>query len=503
MAWKLNELKFSAGLYSNRSIRASKNRWVDGNLVRFRDNVPAQTGGWVASTVGGVPVSGVAREWIAWRMNNQVGRHSAIGTNSNVYRFDGSFLEDITPSPFTAGRVDGILGLGWGAGNYGAGTYGTPRTSTSNIFDAASWTFDMFGETLVGCFSESGQIYQFTYQTDATLVTIPTAPKANAVVVSDERHLFAFGCDDNPRLVKWSDRENYSVWTPLATNRAGSYEMASTSPFKCGARCRGQVLAWTQTELFGFYPLANSLVYSRETLALNAGVMGAHASCVITDAGGEVAVWMGPDSFFIYDGLVRKLPCDLYDYVYTDLNLLQRGKVQAHSNAMFDEIWFYYVSASSTEIDRAVVFNYVNRTWTKALISRTAWLDQRIFPLPLAIDAAGVIYEHENGETANGTAMPSFVLSAPLMIGVGDRNIQVDEFWPDMQAGSADATFTIIGRDYPGGPDLTFGPYNFSITDEKIDFGIETMQVQIKISGAGGWWEIGLPMINTQIGSGR
>jgi hypothetical protein len=503
MAFTQSEIGFEPGLYGNRSKRASKGRWVDGDLVRFRDGPPAQVGGWKASPFVGVPIAGRARDMIAWRPNNGAGRYCAIGTHSNAYQFDGGAMIDITPTAMTVGRPDSIIGAGYGAGLYGDENYGTPRTTSSNLLDASVWTFDMFGEVLLGCFTGDGVIYRYQPGADLRLVPLTNAPSARAICVTDERIVFAFGCDGKPNLVRWSDRENPTVWTPAPANRAGFYEMQATSAFQCGKRARGQVLAWTQTELFGFSPLANSLVYSRDRLGSECGVMGPHASSVVTMPSGETAIWMGSSSFFLYDGLVRKLDCALQDYVFKDVNLIQRAKVQARHNSMFGEVWFWYPSAGSNEIDRAVIYNYENGTWSKASVARLSWADRGVFPLPLAIDQNGVIYEHENGDSANGVPMGSYVLSHPLTVGVGQQMMQLCDFWPDMEPMSDDCTLTIVGRYYSGAPDELFGPYPFDAGTEKIDLSIEVRQAQIKIAGISGYWELGAPILNIQPGSLR
>jgi hypothetical protein len=176
--------------------------------------------------------------------------------------------------------------------------------------------------------------------------------------MSDERHCFMFGCDGIPGLVRWSDREDFTVWAPLATNRAGSYELQVRSQFQCGVRVRGQVLGLTNTEVFAFSPLYNADVYSRDRISTEAGIIGPHAIAVVTDNAGRDGVLDGRSDFFAYDGLVRALDCELRDYVFGDINLVQGAKFQAGINKQFNEVWFFYCSASSFEIDRGVVYNY-------------------------------------------------------------------------------------------------------------------------------------------------
>lgn len=503
MTFARTDLAFEPGLFSNRSRRASRQRWVDGNLVRFRDGVPAQVGGWRRIPVSGDTMEGLARAMLAWRPNNQAGRLAVVGTHSNAYLFDGGSLSDITPAGIGDGRVDSILGAGYGAGLFGKEDFGTPRSTGTLLLDASTWTFDMFGETLITCFTADETVREFTNGTDTALVDVDNAPKARAICVSQERHVFAFGTGSNPRYVQWSDREDRTIWTPAADNRAGGYEMQTSSAFQCGRRVRGQVLAWTQTEVVTFYPLNNALVYGRQTLDENAGIAGPRAVCVVTDAGGEMAFWMDVDGFYVFDGTVRRLDCELHDAVFSDINTIQRAKFEAASNVEFSEVRFSYCSANSNEINRCVTYCYANGTWSKASLDRLVWLDRKIFAKPLAIDGAGVIYEHEVGNDAAGTAMDSYVLSSPIIVGTAQQLAEVAAFWPDLDPLSDGAELTIIGRDWPGGDDIVFGPYPFVISDEKIDLAISTRQFQVKISGTGGYWELGLPQIDMRGGSLR
>lgn len=490
-------LGFQPGIFANRSPRASSGRWVDGNLVRFIDSVPTQMGGWHLPPVNGA-IAGRARDIIAWRPNSQLGRYAGIGTHSNAYQFDGSSVTDITPDGYVPGRVDSLIGAGYGAGSYGRGLYGTVRIISGIVLGAGGWTFDLFGEILLGCGIGDGTIYRYQIGTDAKLVPVAGAPKANAICVSDQRHVFAFGCDGNPNLVRWSDRESLTVWTPLATNRSGSYDMQATSAFQCGRRVRGFVAAWTQTEAFAFAPLASSLVYDYQRIGSGCGTMGPHSVVVVNDPAGDVAYWMGQNAFFVFDGSVRQLPCDLWDYVFKDLNILQRAKFQARANTAFNEVMFFYCSAGSSEIDRGVAYSYGSGAWSKIDLERLVWLDVGIFALPLAIDAAGALYEHEYGDTDHlGQPLNSFVISAPLMMGSGRQMMAIDGFWPDVEPGTGNCTVTLLARDFAGDVDTVYGPFPFTGGTEKVDLTISARQVQVKFAGAGGHWELGIPSLST------
>lgn len=500
--FKQEPLTFLPGLYANRSKRSSRQRWVDGNLVRFRDGVPEQIGGWRRLTPEGAAIEGVPRDFITYRPISQIGRYGGIGTHLGYFLYNGTSIADLTPDLMVSGRVDSELGAGYGSGSYGGGGYGTARDVATIQLDASVWTTDMFGEILIGCFNTDESVWSFDITTDSKLQPVEGVT-ARAICVSDERHLFAFGMNGNAALVGWSDREDFSNFTPTVENRAGSYEMQATSAFQCGKRVRGFILAWTATEVFGFFPLNNSLVYGRERLSTNAGAAGPKAVAVVTDNTGETAYWMGVDNFFTFDGIVSELDCELRDYVFKDINKSQRAKFYSCTNSQYSEVWFFYCSAGSSEIDRAVILDYSRKTWSKAEISRTAWLDRGTFTAPIGLTSTGIMYEHEVGETADGEAMPSYVTSHPIMVGMGQNFADIDQFWPDMQEGSAPCRVSFITRDYAGAPDVTYGPFDFAWTDEKIDLAISCRQFQVKVAGMAGYWELGLPMISIQGGGAR
>lgn len=494
------ELIFEPGLFANRSRRASRQRWVDGNFVRFRDSVPESMGGWKSLHPVGAAITGRPCGALSWRPNSQLGRYAVFGTHSHAFLFDGGSVSDITPVDLTVGLIDAVNGAGYGVGLYGASAYGTERTITGQVIGAANWTFDLFGETLLGCYDSDGKIREFTAGTDAKLTTIDAAPTALAMCVTAERHVMAFGCDNNPRLIQWSDREDYDEWTPASTNRAGGYEMQVYSPFQCALRVRGSVLAMTQSEVVLLQPTFNALVYSRETNSEACGVAGPRAACRVTDQGGEVAMWMDVDGFYVFDGLVRRLPCELHDYVFGDINLVQRSKFEVSTNVEFQEVRFSYCSAASKEIDRCVVLSLSNGAWSKANVERTCWLDRKIFPRPMALDAAGHLFEHETGYTADGAPIDSFVVSHPLMLGTGRTFIDIGAFWPDLDATSQPVDITLTGREYAGDVDQIFGPQRCARTTEKVDFYVSAREVDVRIAGTGGRWEIGIPAIEWQQG---
>jgi hypothetical protein len=492
------ELIFDGGLYANRSRRASKQRWIDGNHVRFRDGVPESMGGWRRVSMSGDTLVGRPCGAISWRPNNQWGRYAAIGTHLGLYLYDGSDVSDITPVDMQPGRDVSVRGAGYGVGLYSAEGYGTERALAGQLIGASNWHFDMFGETLLGLFDHDGKLRTYTVGQAGPMETLVTAPTAMAMCVTAERHVMLFGADGNPRLVMWSDRENYSEWTPSATNRAGGYELQVTTPFQAAVRVRGSVLAMTQSEVVLLQPTFNALVYSQEISSEACGVAGPLAVCKAMDQGGELALWMDIDGFYVFDGIVRRLESELHDYVFNDLNVDQRSKFEVRTNTEFQEVRFSYCSAASSEIDRCVVLSLKTGTWTKAHVERTCWLDKRIFAKPLALNAAGQMFEHEVGYTAAGAPMDSWVQSHPIMLGAGRSFVDIGAIWPDLDVRSGPVDVTIIGREFSGDEDHIFGPFRCARTTEKADVYASVREFEVRFAGVNGRWELGIPCVEWQ-----
>jgi hypothetical protein len=168
------------------------------------------------------------------------------------------------------------------------------------------------------------------------------------------------------------------------------------------------------------------------------------------------AIWMSKSGFFIYDGYVKPLQCDVSDYVFSNINLDQRSKVTAVHNSKFGEIWWFYPSNAGIENDSYVIYNYRENHWNIGTLSRLAGTDAGVFTLPLMVDAAGEVNEHEVGFDYDGATL--FAESGPLEIGNGDNVMSVRQVIPDEQTlGEAQVSFKT--RLYPTGTESTYGPY--------------------------------------------
>ena len=109
---------------------------------------------------------------------------------------------------------------------------------------------------------------------------------------------------------------------------------------------------------------------------------------------------------------------------FSDFNESQADKVYCSTNTSFNEIWWFYPSSSSANVDRYVVYNYVLNLWTYGTLARTAWTDVGIMENPIAAGADGYLYYHEDGfddgSTTPASALTAYIESSQLDIGEGN-----------------------------------------------------------------------------------
>ena len=444
------------GVYRSGTELQSAGRWYDVNLVRWTEGAMEPIGGWEVRPISAL--TGKARSLITWKTNGNV-RLMAAGTSSKLYAVTQSnVLVDITPTGFTAGSDNASTGGGYGLSTYGSGFYGTPRPDTGSVTAATTWSLDTWGEYLVGCSTSDGKLYEwqldFTTPTKAAVITnAPT--NCIGLLVTAERSLFALGASGDARTVAWSDLEDNTVWTPSSTNLAGSIQLQTSGRIITAKRVRGQNLILTDIDAHTLTYVGQPFVYQAEIAGRACGAASTNCVAVLDN----MAVWMGQKGFHVYDGYVKPLPCEVYDYVFNNINTNQISKVYAVNNSQYNEVWWFYPSAGSNENDSYVSWDYVENHWTIGSLARTAGTDRGVFRNPIMIGTDNYIYDHEVGLNYSG-ALP-YAETGPFQIGQGDQILYINEMIPDERnQGSVSATFTT--RYYPTSEESTYGPYSLT-----------------------------------------
>jgi len=230
----------------------------------------------------------------------------------------------------------------------------------------------------------------------------------------------------DPMLIRWSDQESLVDWLPAATNQAGSIRLSRGSQIITALQSRQEILVWTDSSLYSMQYLGSDPWWGSQILGDNISIIGENAAAIASG----VTYWMGQDKFYLYDGSVKTLKCDLRQFIYGDIDLNQSQQVFAGTNEGFNEVWWFYCSAGSTVVDRYVIFNYLENVWYYGSMGRTAWLDSGLSQYPLAATYSYNIVEHENGVDDNTTAttlpIEAYIASSEFDI---DDGYQVGFVW--------------------------------------------------------------------------
>lgn len=479
----LIELKIPAGFRQHGTDMQSEGRWRDGNLVRWHEGALGPVGGWEERM--SAPYAAAPRGMLAWE-DNAANRWIAAGTYNKLYAStSGGTTYDITPVGLTAGSEDAAVNTGYGGGYYGTtGFYGQPRPDTGNYAEATTWSLDTWGQYLVACSVDDGKLYEWQLGTGTPAAAITNAPTGNlGLVVTEERFIFALGAGGDPRKIAWCDFEDNTVWAAASTNQAGDHTLQTSGRIMAGIRAQGQTLILTDTDAHRAVYTGPPFVYQFERVGEASGLIARKA--VASTSGG--VFWMGQKGFYRYDGSsVQALPCEVHDHVFDNINSAQISKTWACANGQNNEIWWFYCSASSTEIDSYVAYDYQEGHWLIGSLDRTAGFDRGVFRKPIWASSGGNVYDHEIGYNYGGSTL--YVESGPFKIGTGDQVANVMQIIPDeINVGDVQATFKT--RYYPTDADTTHGPYTAA---QPTDVRLQGRQVRMRLEAqTAGNWRIG------------
>ena len=361
-----------------------------------------------------------------------------------------------------------VPGTGWGLNGWGIGAFGQ-ASALSDTNQLRTWTHDNFGENLIinqrngGIFRwlESGGLTTRAVELSAISGANLVPTKALQVLTSEkDRHLIVLGADPisgssrtgtiDPMLVAFSDQENELDFEPLTTNTAGSLRLSSGSSIIGGVKARQETLIWTDTALYSMQFIGPPFTFGINLINEGTGLIGPKAA-ITTPSG---VYWMSYNNFYSYTGSVQTLPCSVHNYVFNDINLIQSFKIHAFTIKDKSEVGWFYCSSGSDEIDRYVIYNYVENIWFYGQLVRTAWLDSGIENYPRAV-ANAYLYQQEKGFNDDGSPMTNvFIESSDLDIGDGEQFSFLKRIIPDYKfiedANSGNVNIVLKTRNFPG-----------------------------------------------------
>ena len=346
-----------------------------------------------------------------------------------------------------------------------ATSWNEAASSSETVLDSRYWVFENFGEDLLALQS-GGKLFKWDKSggvTTRAAVVHANAPTASRFLIlsTPDRHAILLGTEttigttstQDDLFLRFSSQEDTSTWSPTSTNTAGSFRIQDGSKIITALRSRGSILIWTDTSLHSLQFIGPPFIFGLSQVASNCGAVSAYSA---VDVNGTT-FWMSQQSFYMFDGAVRKIPCPVQDYVFDDFSITQQPLVYAGLNSDFNEITWFYASADSDFIDRNVTYNYVEGTWYTNSLDRTTWLDYGVYQVPYATqysptvtgdtptvlgatDGSSIIYQHEEGTDDDTEAMECFLQSGDFDIEDGQNILSVSRFIPDFkdQEGSAE-----------------------------------------------------------------
>jgi len=460
--------------------------------------------------------------------------------SANTYTFTSSVAANSSDSGNGGSATDAAYQIstgpetvsprsGWGAGEWSESTWSNGGASPVSL---RLWSQSNFGEDLVFA-PRGGALYYWDATNDVTtrgvLVSslsgasnVPT--KQNKVFISDiNRFVFSLGVNTlgtsvlDPMLIRWSDQEDVTNWTPSATNQAGSLRLSIGAEIITAIQSRQALNIWTDSALYSLQYLGGQIVWGAQLIVDNISIASPNA---VATANG-VSYWMGKDKFYIHDGRAQPLPCDLLRHVFSDFNLAELDQVFGGTNEEFHEIWWFYCSAGSTTIDSYVIYNYQDKIWYYGTLARTAWLDSGMRSFPLAATYNYNLVNHEQGindnETDTEAAINAYITSGEFDLNDGHKFSFVWRVVPDITFNgstteSPSATMTLYplrnsGSGY-NSPASEGGDSSGTITrsatvpveayTDQINTRVRGRQMAVKIesTASGVQWQLGVPRLD-------
>jgi hypothetical protein len=459
----------------------------------------------------------------------------------------------------TIGPVAQTAAYGWGTATWGFETWGTERSTSSVTLAPGSWSLDNYGQILVATI-KNGKT--FTWDPSALgrltvrAAVVTNAPTASICsVVSDrDRHLFLFGTEttigdastQDPMLIRFSNQEDINTWNPTVTNTAGTFRLDTGNEIIGALQGKDYILVLTDQAAYTIQFVGPPFTFSIRQVGTNCGCIGQHAMVYAQGA----VFWMGyGGGFFAFDGTVKQIPSLVEDFVFTSIgdnlgiNYDSSQIVYAYHNSLYNEVGWNYAKSGSTQVDRNVVYNFVENTWSVGTLARTTYNDAVTFDLPYATQynrtgtptfptingvtntyGSSKYWAQETGvnevdASGNATAIAAYIKSGDYDIseqglgGDGQLIMRVKRFIPDFKSLEGNVKITLFFRDYPANnestpsttPPLITGPFTITSSTDKVDTRVRGRQVSLKIENdaLNETWRYGTLRLDIEAGGRR
>src|SRR5262249_25654770 len=402
----------------------------------------------------------------------------------------------------TVGTELGTQGTGFGVGQFGTGTYGTPRSGSSIFFEPRVWSFDHFGQLLLAT-CNTGAIYLFyptvsqPWRRTALAASDAKAPAdCRFMFVTQERFVVALRTG---MVIQWCSQGDYTLWTPSATNTANSRTLTVGTKLVAG-RVLGPFLSliWSDAAAYLMQWTGSLYVYNTSILATECGLISPGAAVTVNG----VAYWMGFDNFFMYDGAVRPIYNveDIRKAVFDQVDKLL-GSYQCHAVYVpkYNRVDFHYTTAGNSNPTLLARYHINDQCWAPGAVGGTRCSgthfqqgDTRV----IAFDVDGYGYQHDNGNDANGSALAWSLTLAPYALNESLAVCEIDGIESEFKDQAGNITFTLSTYDRLGdaSPEDT-ETETVSPGDQLVDWRSSGRYLSLSISSSdlGSYFRWGVP----------
>jgi hypothetical protein len=291
---------------------------------------------------------------------------------------------------------------------------------------------------------------------------------------------------DNPFHVVWCDRETNTDWDVADPNNlAGEFNLHGHASIVAAINVPGGVLVTTREDVHLIPYVGDVFVYGRQKVAYNCGNMSGKSLIGIPNG----AVWVGNSNFWIYEGDVRPLKCDVLDFFYRSGNLTRPSAIFAGINPQFREIWFFRPPKGATEPTEYVIWSFREKPWWSiGTLTRHAMSGSNSQTEKALMTKDQDLFEHENGWLDDGASRNSLVYaeSAPVELGNGDQVMHARKYYQDILEVDDplvhlpfNLSFKI--RQSPMSNEVTKGPYTLDFARGYTDIRFRARQASIRI----------------------
>ncbi len=426
------------------------------------------------------------------------------------------------------GIQSSVPALGWGVGGWGLLGWNETRTvaDTTIHLENSSWSLNIWDNDVIATL-RNGKIYYWDTSAGVTTRAVLVSSIANAASVPEvaristvsfpDRHFIVAGASKyeadgssgpfDPMLVRWSSQEEFAKFAPTTLNTAGDQRLEVGTKIVAMINSREETIISTDEAVYGMTFVGDPFIFSFRLLATGVGAVGINSMIAIDGN----AFWMGPKSFYVYDGVVKEIPCPVKHFVFDRMQTAFIGKTVVGHNVEFSEIIWFYVSDQNTatdtdnpEPDAYVTYNYNEQAWAVGEMDRTVWNDAfGAREKPFAFSSEGFLYNQETGTSDDGAAMNCFIEASPREITAEGENLyMVDRVIPDATMGAnSNLSLFMNTRKYPNGAETVKGPFNITSTTEKISTRVKGRQIALKFQSTGTQdeWQLGDLRIDTKM----